>query len=595
MYKLPQNLYLYRSNHYIYYYRRIIPDYMRSYFGQREIKRSLKTRDKPTAIVRYGAVSAQVELMFHRLREEQFMDNNSIDPSVLIGIKKEAAAISVEGEERAIASGIVQALRGQSLKVDDGRAVEDIPVKIEEDKLLRLDGTEISEMRILSALAFADAMAIPKMIDESRFVSGEIITTASWHEPTEEQTLARAKEEKKNLERLGVLDAVIGLSLDSPAAKVTQNIVVPEVETEEEPLPVAPASRKKARGQTSFSKLYEAYLIYRTEVEQAGREDARKQYQVFQDVYGDINVSEIDHFMISEYIEFLQLKIPKGARKLFPHHSMSEIMGMNHKAAGRAMMKPGNINKYISQLSGLFKYAVNRGYMTENFALNKRLKDQVHPKDKRVPYTDEEMSKIFTQTTPWSDNDRKSKPEIFWINLIGLYTGARLGEICQLRTDDVRKIREGNFHGWVYEINEEGYDKNVKNRNAVRKVPVHNELIKMGFLDYVERRKQDGYGQLWNLKPHSTKGWSHLMSKRIKYAHNQKAGIDKTFHNWRHTVCDMLMKNDDVRKEEQEAFVGHTIEGESMGRYGKGFSLVTLKRTVECIQYPELDLSHLYK
>jgi len=567
---------------------------MRHFFGQHEIKRSLKTRDKPTAIVRYGVMTAQVELMFHRLREEQFMTNNFIDPSLIIGIKKEAAAISVEGEERAIASGIVQALRGQSLKVDDGRAVEDIPVKIDGNRLLRLDGTEISEIRILSALAFADAMNIPKMVDESLFVSGEIITTASWHEPTEEQNLARAKVEKKKLEDLGVLDAVVGLSLNSPAMSITPTAIAPEV-IEEESLPIAPRTRKTLRREISFSKLCEKYLIYRTDIDEPGKDDSRKQYQVFQDVYGDINVSGIDHFMISEYIEFLQHKIPSNARKWFPHHSMKEIMRMNHKAAGRKMMSVGNINKYLSQLSVLFKFGVNRGYMKENFTSNKRLKDLVHAKDKREPYTAEEITKIFAQTAPWADNDRSSKPEIFWINLIGLYTGARLGEICQLRTDDVRKIKEGIFHGWVYEINEEGYDKNVKTRNAVRKIPVHSKLIEMGFLDYVKKRGLDGYGQLWNLKPHPTKGWSHLMSKRIKYVHNQKADIDKTFHNWRHTVCDVLMKDDSVRKEEQEAFVGHAIEGESLGRYGKGFSLVTLKRTVECIQYPDLDLSHLYE
>ena len=588
MSKLSNNLYLHRSEHYIYYYRRAIPDYLRKHFGLCEIKKSLKTRDKSTAIMRYCMMASQVELMFYELKGGAVEKN--VDPTFIISIKKEAAAIRGEGEATAVMSGVVQALRGQALKLDSGRIVEDVLIKLDGNKLRRLDGSEVDEFTIVNALAYADSVGIPKMVDESQFVSGEIKASVSWHEPTKKEKLARAKEERKKLEQLGLLDAVVSLSPDAALSHVAAPVV--QLSQEVKAAPVSVKTKKRKRD-IRFSKMVDEYLIYRTNLKEATKAANRKIFGLFQEIYGDIMVSEFDHFMVTEFIETLKFKIPANIRKSFPHHSMQEIMAMNHKKAGRAMMSIGNINKYLSRLSGLLKYAVNRGYIEENYALNKREIDPEHAKDKRARFNDDEISKLFSQTSPWAENDRK-KPESFWIDLIGAFTGARLGEICQLRTSDIREITQDRFSGWVIDINRDGYQKNVKNRNAIRLVPIHSKLIELGFLDYVKKRRQDGCGQLWDLEPDEEGNWSNKMSKRIIYLHN-KAGIKKPFHSWRHTVCDVLMKNDDVRIEEQNGFVGHVIKGEGTNRYGKGLSLSILKHTAEGIHYDSLDLSHLIK
>lgn len=577
MSKLTRCLYLQRNKQFIYYYRRAVPLELRSTFnGKTEIKRSLKTREIQVAMVRYGILAAQVELTLHDMKRTT-MANDMIDPSTLIAIKKDAVAVSKEGTH-AIWSGIVQALRGQTLKFDSGRAVEDVPITVQGDKLFRLDGSQVDALTIATALAYADSVGIPKMINEDIFKDGDIQCTVSWHESAEEQ-------QEKRLQELGLTDEFIEVvaSLKGGIEPITSEVA------RQEALPKA-----KKKSSISFSQLYENYFVHRSNVKSTTNDESRKQFELFIDVNGDIDVSEIDHVMITNYVNTLRFKIPANVRKIFKHETILEIMKKEkeHKRLNRKMMSVANINKYISQLSGLFNYAVNHGYMEQNYATGKRLKDSVHGRDKREPFTEDEIVKIFTQVEPWASNNRK-KPEIFWINLIGLYSGARLGEICQLRTSDVREVTESNCSCWVFEVNDEGFDKSVKTRNSTRLVPIHSKLIELGFLDYVKERRQSGAGQLWDLEPHPTKGWSHTMSKRICYVHKQKANINKPFHCWRHTVCDLLMKNDDVRKEEQEAFVGHAIGGESMGRYGKGLSLSILKHTVECIQYDFLDLHHL--
>lgn len=75
----------------------------------------------------------------------------------------------------------------------------------------------------------------------------------------------------------------------------------------------------------------------------------------------------------------------------------------------------------------------------------------------------------------------------FWLMPLGLFTGARLNELCQLRAHDV--IRD--IHGVdLISINSNGFNKSLKNEQSAREIPICSKLIKMGFLDFVEERRQ---------------------------------------------------------------------------------------------------------
>ena len=60
--------------------------------------------------------------------------------------------------------------------------------------------------------------------------------------------------------------------------------------------------------------------------------------------------------------------------------------------------------------------------------------------------------------------------------LIGLYSGLRMGEICGLQLEDIKKIDEV----WCFDVNEE-QDKRLKTVNSKRIVPVHPHLIMCRF------------------------------------------------------------------------------------------------------------------
>lgn len=83
---------------------------------------------------------------------------------------------------------------------------------------------------------------------------------------------------------------------------------------------------------------------------------------------------------------------------------------------------------------------------------------------------------------------------MFWLPHIGLYTGARINEICQInpQTDIAQEQATGI---WYFDFTEEtptddAVEKSIKNRMSRRRVPVHDSLIALGFLDYVERLRK---------------------------------------------------------------------------------------------------------
>lgn len=78
----------------------------------------------------------------------------------------------------------------------------------------------------------------------------------------------------------------------------------------------------------------------------------------------------------------------------------------------------------------------------------------------------------------------------FWLMPLGVFTGARLNELCQLRVHDVIK----DVHGVdLISINDNGFQKSLKNQQSRREIPICSKLIGMGFLEFVEeRRRADG-------------------------------------------------------------------------------------------------------
>lgn len=69
--------------------------------------------------------------------------------------------------------------------------------------------------------------------------------------------------------------------------------------------------------------------------------------------------------------------------------------------------------------------------------------------------------------------------------MLAVHTGARLRELYQLRKEDVRFDPEAGIH--YLDINNDGdTGKSLKTKSSKRKIPIHDKLIELGFLNYVK-------------------------------------------------------------------------------------------------------------
>lgn len=109
----------------------------------------------------------------------------------------------------------------------------------------------------------------------------------------------------------------------------------------------------------------------------------------------------------------------------------------------------------------------------------------------RLPYKTHHLNKLFASEwyNPDSRNWRgKMKEDLgarYWIPLLCMWHGLRVGEATQLQTHDVN-LRRSLIKIQVTEDEDEvGPGRSVKNSATTREIPIHPALIELGFLEFV--------------------------------------------------------------------------------------------------------------
>lgn len=116
---------------------------------------------------------------------------------------------------------------------------------------------------------------------------------------------------------------------------------------------------------------------------------------------------------------------------------------------------------------------------------------------KRRPWKPEELAKLFGQPLFTSyelpKEWRAGRAAAYWVPLIGLFTGVRISELALLRPGDVST--SGPIP--MLTITDAGVGQQVKASASVRSIPVHSELVRLGFLEYAEAMQVAREASLW--------------------------------------------------------------------------------------------------
>jgi integrase len=176
----------------------------------------------------------------------------------------------------------------------------------------------------------------------------------------------------------------------------------------------------------------------------------------------------------------------------------------------------------------------------------------------------------------------------YWLPLLGAYTGARLGELCQLRTVDIQTV-EGIP---VMVLTDDGEDQRIKSEAGKRTVPIHSELLRLGFMEYAKAMQAKGMDSLWPALPLRKDKPSDYFGRWFKDFRGPLGllGPGKpTFHYFRHTVRP-LMRRAGFSESTQDKVTGHETQGSVGTVVYDHWTLQEIQAAVEAIKYPVLAL-----
>ncbi|KVR95835.1 hypothetical protein WK28_01980 [Burkholderia vietnamiensis] len=162
----------------------------------------------------------------------------------------------------------------------------------------------------------------------------------------------------------------------------------------------------------------------------------------------------------------------------------------------------------------------------------------------------------------------------------------RLEEIGQLAPDDVREESYRDAGGnarkiHVIYVTAEGEGQGIKNSTSRRRVPVHSELVRLGFLDLVASAK--GARVFSDLKPdrhgREAASFGATFGRTFLRKVCEISDTRKTFHSFRHLFKD-VMREHGVPEDVSDALTGHTTGTVSRGYGGDFYPLRPLAEAI---------------
>lgn len=233
----------------------------------------------------------------------------------------------------------------------------------------------------------------------------------------------------------------------------------------------------------------------------------------------------------------------------------------------------------------MLRWAEREGFITRNPAAGLKVtRPQTDARDARRPFSIDQLQLIVNALPDRTSGGR------FWIPVICMFTGLRMGEACQLRTDDIE-----TEHGIpVLQVRpDQDAGTRLKTRHSRRTVPIHAELIRIGLLEHAQAMRAAGHDQLFPELRRDRRGSYSGHFQRWANRFLDRAGAKgerQSFHSLRHTFTDALRRAG-ATGEMIDGLCGWS-RGNMRDRYGSGPWIMMLAELMRRVSYPGLDLSH---
>ncbi|WP_024510062.1 DUF6538 domain-containing protein [Bradyrhizobium sp. ARR65] len=403
----------------IYQLRKVVPEDLRQLVGKREEKLSLQTRDPVEAKQRFAKALAELEARWANLRA---------GPKSLS--EREAHQLAVVAHDR----WLEQYRDNPSQQTFWDTSLRDRlfgPPKTDKELL-----AEVERLRNFSVLdgpedkIFRMEQWCLQAADDCLALHGLVVDDQS------RRTLARAI-------AAGIQRASLTLARLAKGEFVSNSFFSPIGLVSAPPISLPPQRA------VSFQDLLDGWSAERRPVAKTVYEWSR----VIRELEKYLGHSDAHRLTPDNLVEWKRSMIAAGLRaKTIQGSKLSPV---------RAVLQWGVQNKLLSSNAA------------EGISLDVKSKNS----ERKRSFSDEEAKIILRAALSEKDPVKR------WVPWIGAYTGARISEICQLRSEDVLKIEDIPCFKFAPEAG------SLKTSGSERIVPLHPALIESGLLNFVSRVK----------------------------------------------------------------------------------------------------------
>lgn len=364
--------------------------------------------------------------------------------------------------------------------------------------------------------------------------------------------------------------------------------------------PLATATNSMASG--TLREAFEGWKKERDRPDNTLHEYGRA-IEMFIQMHGNLSILEIKRSHARTFREALQL-VPRYRKGALLKASLPELSDFGRAHPSVQKVSAGTVNKQLGALQAIAGSGRHNGLVPEDAPWSDPFEEMrlEEEQSQREPFDARDLQIIFNAPL---FTERKlpvgAKGDAgVWLPLLALFAGARQAEYAGLRVSDIREDSDTRAPlMWFTRDVKAG--RRLKTKTSERVVPIHPQLIEIGFLDYVAERREAGE-QAWlfpTVAPDqkgALSAWAKWWSRYLRN-HMGVKDTNKVFHSFRHGFQDAL-RQATSDEELRDALAGRS-SGKSVSRkYGakevlRRWGIAALKTTIDKISYLELDLSRV--
>ncbi|WPE22623.1 site-specific integrase [Shinella zoogloeoides] len=282
--------------------------------------------------------------------------------------------------------------------------------------------------------------------------------------------------------------------------------------------------------------------------------------------------------------------------------SVAEILKRaENLSADERGFSTSTINRHMTQMGNIVDVCKHAGYPFGHYegVAGLRSKRKGDVRDERGRFSTDELSALFSLPI-WngsaSESERLDNGETvfhdaaYWLPLMAVYNGARREENCGLLLSEIDD--DGELPCFRIENN---WIRKLKNPQSKRRTPIHAELVRLGFLEYVAALRSSGHKLLFpELRAANSAtpmgdvfddNWQKMRAAALSNAKEE----GKVFHSLRHW-CNNEMKQGDIRPEIRKDILGHSNDDVNEGRYTDPARLRVMAQALSVVPVPSAKL-----